>query len=140
MRIVFGGFIVFFACVALVTAGRDPWESRLPILLALGILVGCLFLFHALTVTVSTDAIQLRFGIGLIRKRFAVAQVQDAAVVRNRWYYGWGIRLGPRGWIFNVSGFDAVEIRMKNNRQYRIGTDDPEALLAAIQSAITKSM
>ena len=56
---------------------------------------------------------------------------------KNRWYNGWGIRLIPRGWIFNVSGFDAVEIQMKNGRRYRIGTDEPEALLAAIQSVTT---
>jgi len=55
--------------------------------------------------------------------------------VHNHWYYGRGIKLTPHGWLFNVSGFDAVEIQLKNGRKYRIGTDEPDALLAAIESA-----
>ncbi len=46
------------------------------------------------------------------------------------WYYGWGIRgwLWPKMWIYNVSGFDAVEIKLKNGKMYRIGTDEPKKL------------
>ena len=40
-------------------------------------------------------------------------------------------------WIYNVSGFDAVEIIMKNGKIYRIGTDVPEELEAAIRQVIT---
>ena len=39
-------------------------------------------------------------------------------------------------WIFNVSGFGAVEIRMKNGKIYRIGTDEPKALESAINREI----
>jgi hypothetical protein len=39
-------------------------------------------------------------------------------------------------WIFNVSGFDAVEIIMRNGKIYRIGTDIPSGLEAAIKQAI----
>ncbi len=138
MRIVFGACIIIFGCVAAWTADNEPAAVSTPLLLALGVMVVCLFLFHSLAVSISRDDILLRFGIGLIRKRFAVVDVQDAAIVRNRWYYGWGIKLGPSGWIFNVSGFDAVEIQMKNGRRYRIGTDEPEALLAAIQCVIKR--
>jgi hypothetical protein len=134
MRIVFGGFTVVFGGVALYSVSNDSSDLSLPMLMALGLMVICLFLFHSLTVTISQDDILLRFGIGLIRKRFAVADIQQAVIVKNRWYYGWGVKLGPSGWIFNVSGFDAVEIQMKNDRCYRIGTDEPGALLAAIQS------
>ena len=31
-------------------------------------------------------------------------------------------------WVFSVSGFDAVEIQMKDGKIYRIGTDVPEDL------------
>jgi hypothetical protein len=31
-------------------------------------------------------------------------------------------------WIYNVSGFDAVEIKLKNDKIYRIGTDEPKKL------------
>jgi hypothetical protein len=40
-------------------------------------------------------------------------------------------------WIYNVSGFDAVELRMTDGRMYRIGTDEPHELEAAIRQMLT---
>ncbi len=94
-----------------------------------------LFLFSSLTVTVSHERVEVRFGPGLVRKRFRSDEVLQARPVRNHWYYGWGIRLTPHGWLFNVSGLDAVELLMRNGRTYRIGTDQPKELAAAISSA-----
>jgi len=39
-------------------------------------------------------------------------------------------------WIYNVSGFDAVEIIMRNEKIYRIGTNTSSELEAAIKQAI----
>lgn len=100
------------------------------------ILLACAYLFASLTVKVSPQWISLRFGPGLFRKRFAVAEVTGAQVVRNRWYYGWGIKLTPHGWLYNVSGLDAVEIQLRSGRKYRIGSDEPMALAAAITSVL----
>lgn len=99
------------------------------------ILLLCIFLFWALNVEVTADELVVSFGPGVIRKRFRVEDILNARIVRNPWYYGWGIRLTPHGWLFNVSGFDAVELELKNNRKFRIGTDDPQQLLTAIQQA-----
>lgn len=44
-------------------------------------------------------------------------------------------QLTPHGWLFNVSGLDAVELELINNRRFRIGTDEPQRLIAAIQTA-----
>jgi hypothetical protein len=98
-----------------------------------------LVLFHSLTVRVSRDVIRLAFGGGLIHRSFAIADIEASAIVRNRWYYGWGIKLIRGGWLYNVSGFDAVEIQLKNGRRYRIGTDQPTELLAAVESAIAET-
>ena len=102
---------------------------------ALGTLLLCILLFYSLTVEVSTDELVASFGPGVIRKRFRMADIHAARAVRNPWYYGWGIRLTPHGWLFNISGFDAVELELKDNRKFRIGTDDPQGLIAAIQTA-----
>jgi hypothetical protein len=112
-----------------VTAGAAP-VSLLPLL---GVFLACMVLFGSLTVEVDRAAVSLRFGFGLIRRRFPLAEVRNVSVVRNRWYYGWGIRLLPRGWLYNVSGLDAVEIELADGRAHRIGTDDAAVLAAAIQ-------
>ncbi|KDR95238.1 hypothetical protein SAMN02745945_00391 [Peptoclostridium litorale DSM 5388] len=96
-------------------------------------------LFTTLTVEIDEEFLRIRFGIGLIRKKLALSEIKSCSIVKNRWYYGWGIHLTPRGWLYNVSGFDAVEIVMKSGKKYRIGTDVPDELEKALcQSADIK--
>jgi len=102
---------------------------------ALLVLGSVLVMFGSLTVEVSEAEIRLRFGPGPIRKRFAVADIISASAVRTHWYNGWGIRWIPRGWLYNVSGFDAVEMITADNKRYLIGTDEPRELLSAIERA-----
>jgi len=102
-------------------------------LLVTAVLLLSMLLFHSLTVEVTGAAVRIRFGIGLIGRTFPAVDIRQASVVRNHWYYGWGIRWFSRGWLFNVSGLDAVELTMRDGRVYRIGTDEPERLLAAIE-------
>lgn len=103
------------------------------------VLAVAMLLFGSLTVEVSRERIRLWFGPGLIHRTFRVGEIRHAAAVRNHWYYGWGIRLIPHGWMFNVSGLDAVELELESGRRFRIGTDEPLALLAAIRAVITES-
>ena len=106
----------------------------------LGTMFAMIFaLFHSLTVRVSHNAIAISFGIGIVQKSFVIDDIQTVAIVKNHWYNGWGIRRIRGGWLYNVSGFDAVEIKTKNGRRYRIGTDQPRELLAAIESGIAAS-
>ena len=48
------------------------------------------------------------------------------------WWYGWGIHLTPRGWLYNVGGLDAVELALNNGRTLRIGSDEAAALARAL--------
>jgi hypothetical protein len=110
-----------------------------PIVAVVGVvLLVCLVLFHSLTVEVSNETLRLRFGPGPIRRTFAIADVASARAVRNPWYYGWGLRFYGRGWLYNVSGLDAVEITLRDGRAARIGTDEPDALCSAILDAVER--
>ena len=95
--------------------------------------IGCLLLFCCLTVEIKGDELVCRFGPGLIRKRFVLSEICEVKVVKNPWYYGWGIRLTPDGWLFNVSGLDAVEINLASGRRFLLGTDRPDELAEAIR-------
>jgi len=108
--------------------------------IAIGVLVViavALVLFSSLTVVIGEDEVEVRFGPGLIRKRFSLNEIESCQVVKNPWYYGWGIRLTPHGWLYRVSGFDAVEIKLRTGKKFRIGTDVPQELEEAIRQAIT---
>lgn len=86
--------------------------------------------FSTLNVVIDGQFLKIRFGWGIFRKTFLLGEIATVRKVKNHWYYGWGIRLcfWPKVWIFNVSGFDAVELTMKNGEIYRIGTDEPDIL------------
>lgn len=94
-----------------------------------------------LTVSIDKNYLRIRFGYGIFRKKFALNDIISAKIVKNPWYYGWGIKVWfwPCMWIYNVSGFDAVEIIMKDGKIYRIGTDDPHKLESSIRKAISPS-
>jgi hypothetical protein len=94
--------------------------------------------FSTLTTSIDENSLRIKFGHGIFRKKFPLHEIASAKSVKNCWYYGWGIRVWfwPRMWIFNVSGFDAIEITMKNGKIYRIGTDEPEKLESAIKRAV----
>jgi len=121
--------------VILISGGAPPGGRSILLGVVLGVLAIAMFLFHSLTVEVTADRLRLAFGPGWIRRNFAVAEIADAERVRNHWYYGWGIRFTPHGWLYNVSGLDAVQVRMRGGKRFRIGTDDPERLVAAIRGA-----
>jgi hypothetical protein len=92
-------------------------------------------LFGSLTVEVAENKLSCWFGPGLIRKKFDLAEITAVETTRSPWYYGWGIRLTPKGWMFNVSGFDAVEITLRSGKHFLIGTDQPHKLASAISQA-----
>jgi hypothetical protein len=92
-----------------------------------------LALFFRLTVTVDEHFVRAVFGIGIIGKRIPLGNIVSVRKVTNPWWYGWGIRLIPGGWMWNITGMQAVELKLKNGRLLRIGTDEPEALEAAIK-------
>ena len=91
-----------------------------------------LFLFRSLTIEIDSTELRCFFGDGLIKRRFPLVEIISAKPVRNRWYYGWGVRLIPSGWMFNVSGLDAVELVLSNGKRFRIGTDNPQDVVEAI--------
>jgi len=61
------------------------------------LLAACLVTFGTLTVEIDGRELAVWFGPGLVRRRIPLDAIRDAHIVRNRWYYGWGIRLLPSG-------------------------------------------
>jgi hypothetical protein len=126
-------FLVLFAL--LFWRGLPPEAAAVARLPFLVVAVVLLLGFSALTVEVDADAVRLRLGVGLVRRRIPLADVGAWRAVRNPWYSGWGIRLGPNGVLWNVSGFEAVELDLPGGRRFRVGTDEPAELVAAIARA-----
>jgi hypothetical protein len=105
------------------------WIVLVPAL-AIGLTV---LTFSFMTVTVDERALEAKMGIGLVRCRVPVSDIVHFRAVRNPWYYGWGVRMYGGGKLYSVSGFEAVELLLATGRTVRIGTDEPGALVHAIE-------
>jgi len=133
--------LVLFAWLQITARAESPSVNSGTNFAFTAIMVLILFIlasFTTLTTSINENCFRIKFGYGIFRKKFLLSEIVSAKQVKNHWYYGWGIRLWlwPKMWIYNVSGFDAVEITMRNGRIYRIGTDVPSELETAIERAI----
>ena len=140
--LIFIPVILFFASVIYYQEmlGRPFGQTPAPSWLFLAFLAFFLLLlglFGTLTVTGFADHLQIKFGIGLIRKRFYYKDMRDCSVKKNPFYFGWGIRAIPGGWLYNVSGVWSGQLDMKNDKMYRIGTPEPERLEQFIKTRIS---
>jgi hypothetical protein len=97
------------------------------------ILLICAIMFCKLTIKIDEETLQVCFGIGLICKKVPLIEIVACDPIRIRWWYGWGIHLTPYGWLYNVSGLDAVAITLRNGRRFALGTNDPDGLVEAIR-------
>lgn len=141
MLVVTLAVLVLFAWLQITARAEPPSVdsgTNFAVTAIMALILFILASFVTLTTSIDENYLRIKFCWGIFRKKFAVNEIVSVAQVENHWYYGWGIRLWfwPRMWIFNVSGFGAVEIRMKNGKIYRIGTDEPEKLEPAIKQAI----
>ena len=96
-----------------------------------------LILFSTLTVMVNDKEVLVKLGIGLFRKKIILKDIESVEVVKNKWWYGWGIRLSGKWWMFNVSGLDAVQVSIRNKKKFRIGTDEAKKLADFIKKKLT---
>jgi hypothetical protein len=131
--------VVFFTWMyGVISTSADDSSAVFVATALMALIVFILASFSTLQVTVDEQYLRIQFGYGVFWKKFPLNEIASAASVKNHWYYGWGVRVWfwPYMWIYNVSGFDAVEITMRNGRIYRIGTDVPQELEAAIKRAV----
>jgi hypothetical protein len=131
------GTLILITCLAIAVLGLIlSWTSRhwQPALLMLAVTMATATLFSSLTVEVADSELRWHFGPGFLNYRLALDEISDVAIVRNQWWNGWGIRMAPGFRLYNVSGLDAVELRLNSNDIRRIGTDDPEGLVKVLRA------
>jgi hypothetical protein len=90
-------------------------------------------MFVWLEVREEEEHLFVRFGpLPGFKKRVSYDAITGVCRDRSLLIEGWGIHLGPRGWVWNLWGREVVEIELEEGR-LRLGTDDPEGLLAHLK-------
>lgn len=128
-----GYLLIFIFGVGLLFVLGRPWSHLGIVILAVG-----LALFPTLTIEIVDRALVWYFGLGLVRKKVPLSDISSISVVKNRLLRGWGIRRLREGWLYNVSGLDAVELRLNDGRTIRLGTHRAEELAKLISAAKSK--
>ena len=130
--------VLFVAAYAVASSRFFEASSARQISLVISVLfLIAIIVFYKLTITIENETLCASFGVGLIRKKLPVSEIAGCELIRIRWWYGWGIYLTPDGWLYNVAGWDAVAITLRDGRKFAFGTDDPDGLVAAIRAAIS---
>lgn len=131
-RIAFGiGALVLPALLLLDRASSPAAYVAAPVLLL------AFLAFDGLRIRVTAQELAWRFGhLGFPRGRVALADIAGAEVTHTSFWEGWGIRRTRRGWLYNVSGYDAVLITRRDGKTLLLGSDEPRKLKAAIEAGL----
>ena len=93
------------------------------------------YFFRSMTIEISDTELTWYFGSGFPMKRVALSDVVSAEAVQTGFWNGWGIHYTPRGWLYNVSGFGAVCVTLKNGKRFCLGSDEPEVVVRELVKA-----
>jgi hypothetical protein len=110
-------------------------NARLMLLVVAAILGISALLFSSLTIELSDRSLSWRFGFGLLRKQVATIEIANAVVTRTSVLDGWGVHRTRNGWLYNVSGFGAVQVTLRSGKSFLLGSDEPEQLCSALKRA-----
>lgn len=134
------GFLPFFILLIFLFYILEIGDNPIPLSLTIVFIflaIISLLLFYKLTITIDDDYVKIVFGIGLIRKKVPIKDIAAVKRTRTKWYNGWGIRYVRKGTLYNIHGFQAIELTFKNSpRRILIGTKSNSKLENEIQKRI----
>ena len=126
-------FCIVLAGTMLILAAMPEGSSRAPLFFTAGTLAALWLLFGWLRVYITDRTLVVSFGVGLVKRRIPLDSIAESEVVRNKWWWGFGMRSTSTGWMYNVSGLDAVLLHLDDDKTFRVGTDDADGLAKALQ-------
>jgi hypothetical protein len=99
------------------------------------LLIGCGKIFSSMTVQVRDGRLEWWFGRGFPRYSRFLSEIEEARVWTPRGF-ALGIHSTRDGRLYNVWGMKGVRVVMRSGKAFILGTDEPEALEAALDAAL----
>jgi len=128
--------IVSFFVAAVVVAFLTTSEEEAGMGL-FGLLLLLVFLAFCFRMKVVVTASELRFGFMFWRKRLPLANVEVLAIEYVPLMAGFGIHYHRGKWVYNAHfKGQGVHLVYQGRKHYLIGSDNPEALLNALKTAM----
>ena len=130
------GVLAFLIVIGVISVVAGAWEGVAVVAVTALIVGTAMIVFSRFTVEATDEGLIASFGWGWPRRILRWDEASAVRIVRNSWWYGFGIRWFPGGTLWNVWGLDAVEFDLVKGSKLRIGTDEPERLLAALSGKV----
>lgn len=94
--------------------------------------------FRQLTVSDEGHELRVAFGpLPLFQRRVDYANIKAVQPAATSFIEGWGIHLSPGGgWVWNLWGYDCVDISLHKGSRLRLGTNDQDQLLQFLQQIV----
>lgn len=125
-----------FVALILTMVPLSEWLLALIVIAALLGLTVFAALLSCMTIRIVDDQLRWSFGLfGWPRWSVPLESIVAVETTRTRVLDGWGVHLTKRGWLYNITGLDAVLIRRDNAASFLLGTDEPQQLALALDSA-----
>ena len=129
------GMLVAIAVVAVVFALVERYgDVRLDFNIVIVVLAVIAAMFSSLTTRITDRAMAWWFGLPMIGRRIPLSEIESISATRTNLMEGWGIHLTIwHGWVWNVSGFNAVHVTLRSGTKFAVGTPEPHAVVAAVE-------
>lgn len=126
---------IFYSSISS-TQGLDVVMLKVVSLVVAGIFVLTLASFYSFTIQIAEGNLNFWFGFGVSRKAFSIEGIRSVEIVKNPWYYFWGIKSIPGGWLYSIApGGWAIELIFKDKKKIRLGTNCPEEIKQRLDKA-----
>ena len=122
------------------TEGGDASVLKVTALVVAGLFVLVLASFYSFTIQIAAGKLNFWFGFGVARKSFPITEILSVEILKNPWYYLWGIKSIPGGWLYSIApGGLVIELIFKDNRKIHLGTNRPAEIKHILDQAIGRS-
>jgi hypothetical protein len=122
-----GGSFLFVA--------KEPKPAIAMMLAVITFVAVVVAVFSTLAVEITGDELVFGFLFGVMRRRIPLADIAHATRITLSWWYGTGVKLGPKRTSYLIWPGPAVALMLKSGRTVPVGTEDADALLAALAQA-----
>jgi len=118
-------------------AGADV-GARITLLAAAFVMLVSAFIFSSLTIAVRDGQLSWWFGPGIVKKTVPLSTIVSAEPTATNIVDGSGIHLTGRGWLYRVTGRQAVLVTQQDGKRFLLGTDEPDSLAQVIMTGARK--
>lgn len=101
------------------------------------LMLACILFTYRIVIEIDENQISFKFGIGLLKRTYQINELTSCSSVRCSLLNGFGIRKIANGWLYNISGLNAIELRFNDKKSIiRIGTNNSDEIVNLVSNFI----